>query len=202
MAERAEDLAHWLPAAKAGSREALGQVLEAYRAYLLLIANRQLDANLRAKGGASDVVQETFLEAQRDFAGFQGQSEDELQAWLRQLLLNNVANFARRYRGTGKRQLDREVALEPETPSGQGDRGLAADTPSPSGRAIAAEEVLALENALSRLPEDYRQVISWRHQEGLGFDEIARRFDRSENAVRKLWFRAVERLEQELGQRP
>jgi RNA polymerase sigma-70 factor, ECF subfamily len=202
MAQPPEDIARWLPQARAGSREALGEVLEAYRAYLLLIANRQLDPELRAKGGASDVVQETFLEAQRDFAGFHGHSEDELQAWLRQLLLHNVANFARRYRGTDKRRLNREVGLEPETPSGQGDRGLAADTPSPSGHAIADEEVRALHAALEKLPDDYRQVIVWRYQEGLGFDEIAQRFERSENAVRKLWFRAVERLEQELGQRP
>src|SRR5438067_4929079 len=165
MAEPAKDIARWLPDARAGSREALGEVLEAYRAYLLLIANRQLDPELRAKGGASDVVQETFLEAQRDFGGFHGGSEEELQAWLRQLLLNNVANFGRRYRGTDKRRLNREVALEPETPSGQGDRGLAADTLSPSGRAMAAEEVQALQAALQRLPDDYRQVIVWRYQE-------------------------------------
>jgi RNA polymerase sigma-70 factor, ECF subfamily len=119
-------------------------------------------------------LQETFLEAQRDFAGFHGGSEEELQAWLRQLLLHNVANFARRYRGTGKRRLDREVALEPETPSGQGDRGLAADTLSPSGRVIAAEEVQALQAALARLPDDYRQVIVWRYQEACGLEEELR----------------------------
>src|SRR5262249_35643200 len=103
MAGSVPEAGQLLAAARAGSREALGQALETCRNYLLLIAGRQLDSDLHAKGGASDLVQETFLEAQRDFGRFQGSSEGELQAWLRQILLNNVANFTRRYRGTGKR---------------------------------------------------------------------------------------------------
>ena len=98
MTEPAGDTARWLAAARAGSREALGQVLETFRSYLLLVADRELDAELRAKGGASDLVQDTFLEAQRDFDCFHGNSADELRAWLRRLLLNNVANFTRQYR--------------------------------------------------------------------------------------------------------
>ena len=57
-----------LAEARAGSQEALGKLLESFRAYLLLIAQCELDAELRAKGGASDLVQQTFLEGQRDFA--------------------------------------------------------------------------------------------------------------------------------------
>src|SRR5436190_23322173 len=109
MAHAAKEAAQWLPAARAGSTEALGQLLEACRGYLLLIAQQELDPNLRAKGGASDLVQETFLKAQRHFGRFQGDSEVELLAWLRRLLLNNLANFARQYRDTNKRRLGREV---------------------------------------------------------------------------------------------
>ena len=59
------------------------------------------------------MVQETFLEAQRDFGRFRGTTDGELRAWLRQLLLHNLANFARSYRGTEKRQVEREVHLGP-----------------------------------------------------------------------------------------
>ena len=76
-----------LAAARAGSREALGRVLEGCRRYLLGVAEGELDPDLRSKGGASDIVQETFLEAQRDFARFQGSSPEELRAWLRQVLV-------------------------------------------------------------------------------------------------------------------
>ena len=47
-----------------------------------------------------------------DFAQFNGSSEEELRAWLRRLLLNNVQNFSRRYRTTRKRAIGREVAIE------------------------------------------------------------------------------------------
>src|SRR5262249_21485567 len=98
MAWSSADAAQWLPAARQGSREALGRLLEACRDYLLLVANKELDPQLQPKGGASDLVQQTFLEAQRDFARFAGNSEEELLAWLRRLLLNNLGDFTRRYR--------------------------------------------------------------------------------------------------------
>lgn len=197
MAHAPGDAARWLPQARTGSQEALGQALDACRDYLLRIAGDELHADLRAKGGASDIVQEALLEAQRDFGQFHGTSEDELLAWLRRLLLNNVADFTRRFRA-GKRFAGREVALETDSqadPAGQ----FAIDTPSPSGHAMAQEELAELERALARLPEEYSQIIRWRYHEELSFEEIARRLERTENAARKLWFRAVERLRQEMS---
>src|SRR5262249_25645214 len=79
--------------ARAGSREALGQVIEAFRPYLLLVAREEQDPAFQGKGGASDLVEETFLEAVRDFDRFHGTTAEELLAWLRKLLLNNVADF-------------------------------------------------------------------------------------------------------------
>jgi RNA polymerase sigma-70 factor (ECF subfamily) len=197
MAERAKDAGRWLSAAHAGSNEALGQALEACRGYLLLIARRHLDADLQAKGGASDLVQETFLEAQRDFGQFRGTSEAELLAWLRRLLLNNLGHFTRRYRGTGKRAVGREVAPSADGSSAAAGPALPADTPSPSGQAMAHEQAEALQRALERLPDDYRRVITLRYDEGQSFEEIGRRMGRSPDAARKLWARAMERLRQE-----
>jgi RNA polymerase sigma-70 factor (ECF subfamily) len=202
MAQPPESAVDHLPAARAGSREALGQALEACRAYLLHIANDGLDEDLQAKGGASDLVQETFLEAHRDFAQFQGSTEAELLAWLRCLLLNNVANFARCYRATGKRQVGREVRLESADSSGAGNAGLVAGTSSPSTEAMAHEKAEAVARALERLPEDYRRVITLRNQERREFDDIGRLMDRSPDAARRLWSRAIERLQQELEATP
>ncbi|HKB02640.1 MAG TPA: sigma-70 family RNA polymerase sigma factor [Gemmataceae bacterium] len=202
MPRSSPDAAQWLSAARGGSREALGRLLEACRDYLLLVANQELDVDLRAKGGASDLVQQTFLEAQRDFGAFQGASEEELLAWLRRLLVHNLADFARRYRGTGKRRAEREVALEGDSAAAGPAAGLAADTPSPSGRAVAREEDEGLERALARLPEDYRTVIVLRYREERSFEEIGQLIDRSPNAARKLWLRAVERLRAELEGSP
>jgi RNA polymerase sigma-70 factor (ECF subfamily) len=202
MARSSRDAARWLPAARTGSREALGQVLEACRDYLLLVANKELDPRLRAKGGASDLVQQTFLEAQQDFARFHGESEAELLAWLRRLLLNNLADFRRNYRDTGKRQAGREVPLEADSAAGTPGGGLAADLPSPSGQAMAREQDEALDRALARLPEDYRQVLLWRYRQERSFEEIGHLLGRTANAARKLWLRAVERLRRELDAPP
>jgi RNA polymerase sigma-70 factor (ECF subfamily) len=202
MAERASEVGQWLPAARSGSPEALGSALEACRAYLTLVADRELEPMLRAKGGASDLVQETFLEAHRDFGQFQGDSEGELLAWLRRLLLNNLANFRRRYAATDKRAADREVAMGAAGSSSNWAEALAGDISSPSRQAMQAERDEGLERALSRLPPNYRQVVEFRYRDALPFEEIAERMARSADAVRKLWCRAIERLQEELEAGP
>jgi RNA polymerase sigma-70 factor (ECF subfamily) len=198
MSDESRDWNRWLPDARAGSPEALGQALDACRAYLQAVAERELDADLRAKGGASDVVQETFLEAFRDFGGFHGESEDELLAWLRRMLLNNLANFRRRYRDTDKRAAGREVPVDACGSAGDWRESLAADSPTPSVQLMQQERDLALEQALARLPPDQRDVIQFRYRDELPFEEIARRMNRTSAAARQLWSRAIERLEKEL----
>jgi RNA polymerase sigma-70 factor (ECF subfamily) len=202
MADVSPNPAQWLAAARAGSQEALGQTLEGCRRYLLLVADQELDPQLRAKAGASDLVQQTFLEAQRDFDHFHGSSEAELLAWLRRLLQHNLADFTRRYRATAKRRASREVTLDAESSCDSRVDGLAADTPTASGHVMAQEETEALHRALERLPDDYRLVLLLRYQEERSFEEIGRQMQRSPNAARKLWLRAVERLQQQLDASP
>lgn len=201
MADARQDVAQWLPAARAGSSEALGQVLEACRGYLLLIAQQELDPALQAKGGASDLVQQTFLEAQRDFPAFQGSTHDALLAWVRQLLVNNLANFRRDYH-RDKRRVTREIALPGSDSQAPRGSGLDAKTSTPSALMMLAEQTEALERAVAKLPEDYRRVIQLRYREERSFEAIAELMDRSQNAVRKLWSRAIERLQQELDAGP
>jgi RNA polymerase sigma-70 factor (ECF subfamily) len=184
--------------AQAGSTEALGQLLEGCRAYLLLIANKGLDVDLQSKGGASDLVQQTFVEAQQDFGRFQGHTQRELLNWLGCVLRHNLADFRRRYRDHAARRVSQEQPLSGDELSALRDK-LAADTPSPEDKATAAEEAETLRQALARLPEDYRRVITLRHEEGLSFHDVAQRMGRSPEAARKLWFRAVARLRQEMG---
>ncbi len=197
MSTPASDAERWLPAAQAGSKEALAQLLESCRGYLLFIAARELDPALRAKGGASDLVQETILEAYKDFACFHG-SQEELLAWLRKLLRNNLVNFARRFRDTSKRRMSAEVPLESDSSSAGLGQALIGGDSTPSEHAMAHEQAEAVTKALERLPEDYRQVILLRYREELAFEEIGQIMKRSANAVEKLWLRAIERLRHEL----
>jgi RNA polymerase sigma-70 factor (ECF subfamily) len=188
----------WIEAARHGSPDALGQMLEYCRPYLLAVANNQLPPDLQAKAGASDLVQETFVEAHRHFAAFRGRSEEELLSWLRQILLHNLADFRRSYRAAEKRQVQREVSLdaprEHERLGGLVDKGS-----SPSKRAQTRERDAALERALEQLPESYRQVIQLRSLDRCSFAVIGQRLSCSAGAARKLWTRAVEKLQRILG---
>jgi RNA polymerase sigma-70 factor (ECF subfamily) len=196
MSLHAEDFSGCLSAARHGSRDALGRTLESCRRYLLSVARDELHPDLRSKGGASDLVQDTFLDAQTSFVRFRGNSEGELRAWLRQLLCHRAAKFGRRFRGTQKRRLDREGL------GGDADqlRGPTAGA-TPSVAVMADEQAQRLRQALERLPDDYRRVVTLRYVEQFSFEQIGQLMDRTPNAARLLWLRAIERVRQELGTR-
>ena len=93
-----------LELARAGDRDVLGRLLDVYRPYLMLLARMQIGRRLQGKVDASDAVQEAFLGAHRDFGQFQGDSEREFVAWLRQVLASVLANLVRHYHGTKRRE--------------------------------------------------------------------------------------------------
>jgi RNA polymerase sigma-70 factor, ECF subfamily len=99
--------------ARAGMEGALGQLLESYRSYLMLLARLQIGRWLQGKTDAGDLVQETFLQAYRCFAQFRGSTEAEFSAWLRRILASRVAKLLRRYRGGQSRDIRLERELEP-----------------------------------------------------------------------------------------
>jgi RNA polymerase sigma-70 factor, ECF subfamily len=190
-------LSQWIEAARNGSPEALGQMFAYCRQYLLAVANEELEADLQAKVGASDLVQDTLLEAHRDFGQFRGRSEAEVLAWLRQILLHNVANASRQYRQTDKRQIQREVDATGSAHAWLD--ALADDGSTPSAQAVRREQDEALERALGQLPARLQRIIKWRTDERCSFEQIGRRIGRSSEAARKLWARAIDRLQQILG---
>lgn len=186
---------------EAGARE---QLFARYQHYLYMLAQAQLGKRLRAKCAPSDLVQQTLLEAHRDFAGFQGQHEGELLAWLRRILAHNLFNEARRY-GALQRDADREVSLD-QVRAGVDhsslllQRCLAFRGPSPSEIAQDHESAAHLAAALARLPEAYQTVLLLRVFEELPAEEVAQRMQRSAGAVRMLQMRALTVLRQEMEQ--
>jgi RNA polymerase sigma-70 factor (ECF subfamily) len=182
-----------------GGREESGRLLEGNRQYLLMIANDVIGPELQAKVGASDLVQDTFLEAQRHLDLFRGKTDAEMRAWLRRILECRLSNIRRTYLVTEKRAAGREVTLNSCQPeSGAGIETLKSRAPSPSKHAVRNEWNAALEEALIRLPDHYRQVVAWRHMEQLSWDEIGRRSGCSTDAARKVWSRAIQQLRREL----
>jgi RNA polymerase sigma-70 factor (ECF subfamily) len=185
-----------LLAAQAGSNSSLGQLLQGYKEYLNLLADEELGSAIKVKASASDLVQDSFLEAKRDFGQFTGRSTEEFQAWLRRLLLNNVANVIRSYQGTEKRDISRE------TPASRCDlntaRPLVGESRTASSIVMKNELLDELQSAIQKLPGHYQDVIRWRNYDRASFEDIGQRLERSTEAARKLWVRAVELLQQEL----
>lgn len=177
------------------------QWLVGYRPWLTLLARLEIDGRLRGKFDASDIVQQTMLEAWKDGSQFRGQTEGQRLAWLRKILAHVLAHEVRRYRATEKRDIGREVSIHQSL--GQSSQRLSqllvTAVKSPSHQASQREREVILSQVLDRLPDDYREVIILRNLEGLSHEEVARRMDRSVGAVRMLWVRALERLRGELA---
>jgi RNA polymerase sigma-70 factor (ECF subfamily) len=186
--------------AQGGSTNALGELLEGFRQYFLLVANQELRRDLQAKVGASDLVQQTFLEAQRGFEQFDGRTQGDLLVWLRQILKNNLRDATRSYRCASKRQVQREIPIVSDDDSAAIPTTVLVDrSESPSWPARRSEQNAALHDALNRLSEPQRQVIVLRNLELKSFVEIAQCMGRSPDAVRKLWGRSVQALAERLG---
>ncbi|MCA9238782.1 MAG: sigma-70 family RNA polymerase sigma factor [Planctomycetales bacterium] len=188
-----------LDRAQAGSTSSLGRLMTLYGAYLKAVVAAQLDQRLQTRVSASDVVQETFFEAHRDFSTFRGQSPEEFLGWMRKILVNNLMRVVERHVTAAKRDVRREISLDRvvggvERSTDRLSRLAVSLEASPSTDLRRQESQSALALALAGLPEDYRTVVQLRHLEGLPFGEVALRMERSSGAVRMLWLRAIKQL--------
>ena len=188
----------FLSAARDGNLAALGQLLEAIRPDLVVLVRREIDRELVAKHSISDVVQQTLLEACEQFASFVGETPEQFRAWLRRILMNNLADVEKGFHRQ-RREAGREVPIgEAEADNGP----LVAGGPSPSSCARHNERDALLEQAIHRLGGTARDVILLRNRDRLEFETIATQLNLpSADAARKQWFRAVERLRDILGTR-
>lgn len=180
-----------LLAARAGDDRALNEVWTQLRDYLVLTAD-DIGESLNGKLDASDIVQQSLMEAHKDFGKFRGQSEKEMRAWLVRLVQRNLIDAGRKFRETQQRDVSREFSLD------------ASDTTNaiPSGEKTGSSVVRRKEvddellRAVASLPERSQQVLELRHHQGLSHTEVARELGMSEAAARKLWSRTVEELRQ------
>lgn len=194
------DISTLIDRARDGDPNARERLFELCRSYLGFVARSQVESWLRVKVDASDLVQQTMLEAHRDFERFQGGSEKEWLAWLRKILSNNAADFVRHYRGTAKRQARREVRFrDPADSMARGAPEPAAPGMTPSQEFLQIDNELRVTAALSGLSPDHQEVIMLRNLQRLPFSEVAERMGRSRPAVQMLWMRAIKKLQEVFG---
>jgi RNA polymerase sigma-70 factor (ECF subfamily) len=192
----ADELLHQ---ARRGDREALGRLLEAQRTVLHRLAEGRLGERLEVRVDASDIIQQTFLEAHRSFQQFAGRDARELAAWLQGILDHKVAGAVRDHTLLLKRDVRREQSMD----DSQGGKGplkqqLDAGLSSPSEKAIRGEEERRLTEALTSLPADQREAVRLRHLEGWALADIARQLGRSPAATAGLIKRGMQTLRRRL----
>jgi RNA polymerase sigma-70 factor (ECF subfamily) len=200
MSEHPSRIRRLLNEARGGNRSARDELFGCCRNYVAVIARTQVESWMRCKVDASDLVQQTLLDAHRGFDQFTGREEGEWLAWLKQILTHNAQDFVRRYR-TAKRAAGREKTF----PSASDEihdplQQLQGDVSTPSQVLMAHEREVELADALSKLSLDHQEVIHLRSLQRLSFDEVAERMERSRPAVQMLWMRALQKLETLLDQ--
>src|SRR5262249_3903834 len=145
--------------ARAGSREAFGQLLHLFRRYLLRLGDAAIVPGLRPKGGAADLGQDTFLAARQAVPPSRGQPREGVGAWLRTIFVRHLSNFGRDYQCRQKRLVTREVSLDDDRADRLLLNRLAARGASPDSEAIRSEQARLLHQAIHDLPLPYRVVV-------------------------------------------
>ena len=179
--------------------ENIEDIVERYRQYLVMLADRQLDSRLRGKLDASDVVQQTLLEAHQNKEQFRGTHEAELVAWLRKILAHNLLDAMRGLRRE-KRDVAREQSINAaiEQSSVRLEGWLADEQSTPSQKLVRQEEAIRLADTMARLPDAQREALILKNWHGWTLAEIAQHMGRTSAAVAGLLKRGLKQLRQQL----
>ena len=167
-----------------GDAEARGALLERMRPRLLLWVTTRLGDALRQKVEPDDVVQEILVAVHKGLDSFKGDSDRAFMGWMFKVAENRIRDLADHF-SAQKRQLPPPLAFSQT---------------SPSAIAVRNEMAEIIRKSLTKLSDDHRRVIQLRRFEERSVAEIAEAMERSENAVRVLYFRAVAALREEMEQ--
>lgn len=181
--------------ARDGAENAKAELLEHFRKYLRLLAHLHMKPLLKAKFDESDIVQETCIQAAQAFQQFEGNSEKQFAAWLRQILANKGAEMARTYR-TNKRDARMEIQLQNAFDKSSIDLAkiIPDQNSSPSRVAIRRERSVQLADAISAVGGDKREVLILHGLQGMSIGDVAKSMGRTEASTWKLWARGLQEL--------
>jgi RNA polymerase sigma-70 factor (ECF subfamily) len=173
-----------------GDREALGLLLDRHRSRIQVSVAGRLDRRVRSRLDASDIVQESQMEAMQRIDDYLATRPMPFHLWLMRAAHQRITKAERRHLQTAKRQIDREVPL-PDRSSLQLVAGIAADRHSPSSVAARREIARQVRRALARLPERDREVIMLRNFDEFSNGEVSCLLEISHEAAKKRYARAL-----------
>jgi RNA polymerase sigma-70 factor (ECF subfamily) len=171
-----------------GDRTAMAELYDRYFDRVYSLVFNQVDRN---RDVAEDIVQETFLAALKSAKGFKGRSS--AYTWLCSIAYHKVADHYRRQSRERKRMvsgIDVDTVDVSENPGTQ---------PQPDSLIESAETRQVVNEALARLPWDYRQVLILKYVEELSVQEISQIMDRSPKSIEGLLTRSRKALQTQLA---
>lgn len=195
-----------LQAASADRAEVLGELLEAHRRRLLKMVHLRMDPRLKARAGASDVLQDAFVEAAERIDDYLQDPRLPFFLWLRIITAQRLIRLQRKHIGAKKRDVRRQVPMDaspmPNADSVAIARELIARGTTPT-QAMARDEMKAYIAAAidSMKPED-RDILILRHFEELSNAEAAAELGIEAPAASKRYVRALRRLHEVLENIP
>ena len=172
---------------------------ERFRGYLRHLARTGLKGKVRQRVDASDIVQQSLLQAHEARDQFRGTTDAERCAWLRQILARVVTHAARDHT-RDKRDVRRDRSTEEKLAADSLRLGglLEADVSSPSHGAARHERAVRLASALERLPDDQREAVTRHYLEGETPAQIAAAMHRTGPSVAGLLRRGLKGLRDDL----
>lgn len=185
-----------LEQAQAGDRDAMQALYAAHRNYLRCVIDLRMDDELRRRVDASDVIQETQLEAIARMPTYLRAPTVSFRIWLRQTALEQLINLRRRHVLAQKRAVRHQVRL-PDHSSVALAHKLLQRRPSEIFR--RAELAHQVRQAVANMDEADREIILLRHFEELTNAEVAELLQIDPDTLRKRHGRAIRRLGQQLA---
>ena len=159
------------------------------------LVSHRMDPRLARRVDASDVVQQSFIEARNRIKHYINHSSMPFSLWMRQVTLQTLVEVHRKHFGVQKRDLSQEVALDRANSSYStlADR-LVSSLASPSSMAVRQERLVRLREAIDGMDEIDREILVLRHFEELGNKEVAELLEIGQPAASNRYIRALKRL--------
>ena len=188
---------------EADSDGPVGDQLENHRERLRRLIDLRLDDRVRGRVDASDVIQETQIEALKRADEYEQNREVPLFVWLRFLALQKVSQLHRHHLGTRARDANREVSMfrrqMPSATSAALAAQLVGKLTTASQAAERAEMKAKVETALQEMSDTDQEVLTLLHFEQLTYREAAAVLEISEKALGGRYVRALARLKRSLS---
>lgn len=175
---------------RAGEQTAFRELFGRYRAAALARIRHKLPVAMRRKVDPEDILQDAYLVAAQRLPEFEGRHSGSFGRWLAQIVEFKVRETLRFYLDASKRNVRKEQSRGARADT----RHFQANRTSPSQAVMAGEFRDRAKLAMERLPEDYRFVLRLVQVEDLSLGQAAARLDRSYEATKKLYGRAVARF--------